>query len=95
MNDGGPAFPVIAENGLGHVNEGMSLRDYLASKAMAALITRPLNACSTGNNNLKWAEATRNPMGRVNDLAADSYRIADAMLAEREKQSRLPDSQQA
>jgi hypothetical protein len=33
VNDGGPAFPVVAENGLGHISDGMTLRDYLAAHA--------------------------------------------------------------
>jgi len=29
-----PAFPVIAENGLGHVSDGMTLRDWFAGQAL-------------------------------------------------------------
>lgn len=35
INDGGPAFPVICENGLGHVSSGMTLRDYFAGQALS------------------------------------------------------------
>jgi hypothetical protein len=35
--DGGPAFPVVASNGLGHVADGMSLRDWFAGMALASL----------------------------------------------------------
>jgi hypothetical protein len=38
-SNGGPAFPVVAENGLGHVSDGMSLRDYLAARAMQGMMT--------------------------------------------------------
>lgn len=33
-DEGGPAFPVIAENGLGHIADGMSLRDWFAGQAL-------------------------------------------------------------
>ena len=33
---GGPAFPVVAENGLGHVSDGMSLRQWYAGMALIA-----------------------------------------------------------
>lgn len=32
-----PAFPVIADNGLGHISSGMDLRDFFAAHAMAQL----------------------------------------------------------
>lgn len=57
MNDGGPAFPTGPtdnwtargpDGGVGHLSDygwegqpGMSLRDYFAAKAMAALLTIP------------------------------------------------------
>lgn len=40
---GGPAFPVIAENGLGHISDGMSLRDWFAGQAMPGLMHRCLD----------------------------------------------------
>lgn len=30
---GGAAFPLVAESGLGRINEGMTLRDYFATHA--------------------------------------------------------------
>ena len=39
-NTGGPAFPNEGFNGWGKPQEGMTLRDYFAAKAMHALITR-------------------------------------------------------
>ena len=33
--DGGPAFPVVAENGLGHIASGVTVRDYFAAQAIA------------------------------------------------------------
>jgi hypothetical protein len=70
IKDGGPAFP-RTYNGDGH--NGMTLRDYFASKAMNGLI---LNGRSMDLS-----------VGVENALAELSYRIADAMLAAREAQS--------
>jgi hypothetical protein len=36
MKDGGPAFPIFPDNG--NQFDGMSLRDYFAAKALAALL---------------------------------------------------------
>lgn len=38
-HDGGPAFPVIAENGLGHVASGMTLRDWFAGQVLAGFMS--------------------------------------------------------
>lgn len=83
---GGAAFPRIRsvdtagddcpvrENGEHHsaayieTTGGMTLRDYLAAKAMAALITQDTD------NTVDW-----------DGYASMAYRVADAMLAEREK----------
>lgn len=74
-NDGGPAFPRVAQmQGSGYVSSegsGMSLRDYFAAKAMAALIT--------------IEEFT--DIGSINagGVALIAYSIADAMLRQRSK----------
>jgi len=39
IDDGGPAFPVRGDE----LNTGMSLRDYFAGQAMAALVSIPDN----------------------------------------------------
>lgn len=70
INDGGPAFPVIFDHSdCTSEQEGMSLRDYFAAKAMAELIASFAGGDST------YAEKT----------AEHCYRFADAMLAERSK----------
>lgn len=69
-HDGGPAFPAIAENGLGHISSGMTLRDYFAAKAMQAITT----ALQQGIRPVDL------PL-----LARDAYALADAMLKERDK----------
>lgn len=73
IDTGGPAFPVIAENGLGHVSDGMSLRDYLAAKAMQAILTALI------------AKADENHLIKRSQLAKDAYLFADAMIEEGKK----------
>ena len=70
-DNGGPAFP--RDSAL--QTTGMTLRDYFAAKALGALLgsSKPggWHVGPTGNDN-EW-------------LAAASYGLADAMLAERAK----------
>lgn len=76
IDDGGPAFPqalatcdgvIYDSSEKGQQVGGMTLRDYFAAKAMAALMP---------DDCFKWE-----------DVASDSYKMADAMLAAR-KESR-------
>jgi len=83
-NDGGPAFPIQKEMlstkiDEGHFSEiitipGMSLRDYFAAKAMAALL------CGGRDVNLP-GEGSLSEIG----LSKMSYLYADAMLLAKEK----------
>lgn len=72
QNDGGPAFPDPgpADDSYVNWNHGMSLRDYFAAQALIGIL------------------AARNgflvDVGTTN-AAPWAYQIADAMLAEREK----------
>jgi hypothetical protein len=50
-NTGGPAFPHI-DSGWGRFEEGMTLRDYFAAKAMAADMTDGIH-----ENDFAWAAA--------------------------------------
>lgn len=87
INDGGPAFPGEAgESGYGNIkrvttpagdtewitlNQGMTLRDYFAAKAMAGIISayrRPDDICMCKEL-----------------LVEAAYNCADAMLVERSK----------
>ena len=69
---GGPAFPAPA--GVSHITEqGMTLRDYFAAKAMQSLMT---NFLASELNEV-------DPNGWMEGLAMDSYSMADAMLKER------------
>lgn len=82
MNDGGPAFPkpweVKRESGC--YQPGMSLRDYFAGQALAGLATG--QEMLLANHDLTAEFGTR---GIDNLQANKAYRLADAMLAEREK----------
>lgn len=71
--DGGSAFPVLRKPNYPHEKvDGMTLRDYFATKAMAALLCG-FNSSPEAHN---WTH---------NDFADDAYKMADAMLAERNK----------
>lgn len=73
-NTGGPAFPRPAvftgAQGLASIEQdGMTLRDYFAAKAMQALVITDLD---------KW------PAGADASVSVASYWLADAMLEARE-----------
>jgi hypothetical protein len=71
--DGGPAFPASTwDNEFDKVvdqTNGMTLRDYFAAKAMAAMI---------GTSALPWSS------GCEDYVATNAYAMADALLSERE-----------
>jgi hypothetical protein len=78
--DGGPAFPFAFQelDAQGRprteqiVNPGMTLRDYFAGQALAGIVGK--------------AQMARMALSRVEqEVAADAYSYADAMLAGREK----------
>ncbi len=78
INDGGPAFPCevpAPRAGIKTTATGLSLRDYFAAKAMAALL--PV-----------YVEANEGGVGSSHlyrNLPTHAYRMADAMLREREE----------
>lgn len=65
------AFPVIAENGLGHVSDGMTLRDRFAGQALAGCL-------ASG----KWDNAGS---GFEEYISTHAFNLADAMLAARQE----------
>lgn len=65
-----PAFPVIDTQG-SYGQLGMDLRDYFANNAMSSLVDKYHD---------KWE------IHRMDFLAEQSYKMADAMLIERQKQ---------
>jgi len=64
---GGPAFPCRLD-----IPQGMTLRDYFASSAMAGYV-------------MGWPLQTDAPIENLPVIAKMSYKIADAMLEERLK----------
>lgn len=91
QDDGGPAFPVVAEQyDYGHervmpkqVAPGMTLRDYFAAKAMQAQCITDLVPGEAADALVEAAaEADQDPIDR---LALNSYKIADAMLKARDQ----------
>lgn len=75
---GGPAFPNIGSVN-DHQCQGMTLRDYLAARAMASLITE------ADEDIRAWLDDHGEGISSVKALALASYYIADVMLAERAK----------
>lgn len=69
IDTGGPAFPYRAYSGI--PEPGMTLRDYFAAKAMQALLER------RGDGALGVFEKE--------EVAEESYIMADALLKERNK----------
>jgi hypothetical protein len=71
-----PAFPLpsvaISDHGVAHANPGMSLRDYFAGQALAAIA-----GLHHGND---WGPDGKDHAPRC---ARKAYAIADAMLATR------------
>jgi hypothetical protein len=64
-----PAFPHFGHTGWSQ-SEGMSLRDYMAAKAMQGMVANP------GYSLNDWSKR---------DIAIQSYEMADAMMKAREK----------
>jgi len=75
-DDGGPAFAAIGVGPSGDVYHevGMSLRDWFAGQVLAGMCANP----STERSRAKHEELEQK-------IAFVSYRLADAMLAERSK----------
>ena len=73
MNE--PAFPSPRWEGWGSPQEGMTLRDYFAAKAMQGLIAHEERAKQLGSHNLGDFDVR---------VAVAAYRYADAMLKARE-----------
>ena len=86
--DGGPAFPVDSEFFMGkitrHTSSGMTLRDYFAAKAMAALIMEPPFSEGESPAVAVWDDRDDGQPG-LEGVAYVAYRVADAMLAARAK----------
>ena len=68
VNNGGPAFPNPYQLA---ANQGMTLRDYFAAKAMQGVM-------------YMVAHGVHSPASSAEGCALEAYKLADAMLAERE-----------
>ena len=103
-----PAFPVIAENGLGHVSDGMSLRDWYAGALAVVADSGLREAIATvvmGETPPKWIDAQHPPLPEHNQKNLETlkwwaqaearYRLihADAMLSESNKRPTPTDLQ--
>jgi len=87
-NTGGPAFPskqkaLLIEKEHAHIakeieidQNGMSLRDYFAAKAMQTIISYRRTQFGTGSDEMDWDEYF--PI-----IAQEAYALADAMLEAR------------
>jgi hypothetical protein len=74
-----PAFPYFGHTGWSH-GEGMTLRDYMAARAMQAFITLHENALTRDGCSCDWSED-----GTSSEIICDqAYGVADAMLKARE-----------
>lgn len=84
-NNGGSAFPATEAN---YHNEnmrgdGMSLRDYFAAGFAATQVTT--TSADTSLVNPQYLDPRSNGLTVAQVIAKNSYALADAMLAERDK----------
>lgn len=80
-NDGGPAFPTPTHN---LQNDGMTLRDYFAAKAMQAMLQSGYFGPQVSDALYEGDGKTR-VMDKALCLAEGAYEMADAMLSMRTK----------
>lgn len=71
---GGPAFPTLADNGHETNQDGMTLRDWFAGKAMTTMFYPAIMESIRTDKDLD-----------CDQVAAFAYMMADALLAERSK----------
>lgn len=78
QNNGGPAFPELGN--VGHNSDwqsesGMTVRDYMAAKALGLCFAQYLNHAEVEGFQDGWRDG----------VASDAYQMADAMLSAREE----------
>ena len=91
IDDGGPAFPRPGSNWdegpysrkYDPAVRGMSLRDWFAGQALAALVQKRPLLDREGVHGPKFTDADLVVFNR--DMAITAYQYADAMLAERKR----------
>ena len=69
INTGGTAFPTVDEHRQTYGEQGMTLRQYYAAKAMQAIIGTAAGPCIVGGLD-----------GAENELAKSAFKIADALI---------------
>ena len=77
QNNGGPAFPELGN--VGHNSDwqsesGMTVRDYMAAKALGLCFAQYLNHAEVEGFQDGWRDG----------VASDAYQMADAMIKARE-----------
>jgi hypothetical protein len=77
-DDGGAAFPYYLHRTGGRYENGMTLRDYFAAKAMQGVIANS-GAALQSNDRTGWGWVNCN----ASDVAVIAYQVADAMLKAR------------
>ena len=78
INDGGPAFPV--GTGCYDNRHGMTLRDWFAGQALAGM------GCRWDSIKASLGEDGDNPFEVRESISYEAYKLADAMIAERNKE---------
>ena len=96
INDGGAAFPrpvsFSEEGGTHRGTLGMTLRDYFAGQALTQLIKREIREMRKDQVRMDCFgddESEEIPF-HTSFIASESYAIADAMLAARERKEDAP-----
>lgn len=86
QDNGGPAFPIHPDSPSGHIEAlgGMTLRDYFAAKAMAALVMEPPWSEGGTASVHVWSEGFHGT-DHLDRFAFAAYKMADSMLKERAK----------
>lgn len=77
QDDGGPAFPYVRSDDWEDADPGMSLLDYFAAKAMAAIVSQIGTGTGTDLEQQEQRQA----------VAKNSYDMAEIMLAEKQRRS--------
>jgi hypothetical protein len=86
-NTGGPAFPFLSYNtgdNLWYQQEGMTLRDYFAAKAMQGIVCAPHSTDDDKTAAVYLSDGLGFSDGMRGRVAVAAYALADAMLKARE-----------
>lgn len=86
INNGGPAFPCgLASGHIDPLHHGMTLRDYMAVKAMQGLLSMNRSSEFVTNEGVPASDDEDGTLfAHTKFLAQEAYMIADAMLRARE-----------